>query len=902
MTVLAARGSVRRIVSRFRCTVPLLATVIVGTVRGAEVAEPLLPELVPPFSESSARATAEAEADVLWIRTMAADAVEAGFFAVAEGLYRKGLSLPAVDPASRRELSLGLATALIAQEKPDAAGAVLDSLEVSGDGAWAIRSAAVAFLRSDFAAVEDRLSGIAVDALPAADQGWFHFLRAMLFERTDDRKRADESFERALSAVTSNAQAAVFRLAQVQGQLRAGEASEGLVAQLKRLMEEKQGQRIGYQYALQYAVVLQTLERSQEAIEVLARQRQILPPGEEELRDQTLLMLGLIGLAGGDPVQGRQAFRDLLMYGSDRELQQAALIRLASTAPTQGGPATTSLRTLYDSLLAREPTHQLYENLLFFSAELALRNSDFVRAETDVESLLTRYPGTALRANALAVLASSSWQGQRYRNAANYVGQLRALSDVEFKKVGLAVLQGECYYRAGLQAGVVADFRNAAEVYSAAQAFLEATDGGEPTVGISRGTIFFQQVMATIRSGDLNGAAGLLDNRALTENVDPESRWQAEWNFVRALQTSGRVDDAFRRAEMLADVEAVPPELRLRFLWLSAQLSLDTGRPGDTGAKVERVLTFLESEAAQGVTASTRSQVASNAALLAAQARLETLDVEAGMRAMEELRARYPGSRAALYSFIVQARYLAIENQLVDAQRLLTKLADDYRDSEYASLALYEAALQAERRGQDAYLIEATQLLERMAKEYPDERYQFPAHLKQADISRRLLRFGAAEQIYEFLENTFPNHPDQSFVQLSLADTLLAQSANASEKFEGAITRLERLAVLPGAGTDLRVEAGHKLAHAWQVHGSAERASLLYWEVYERFLGKVETQPELGARGRYWLSRTLFELGQLEENAGRRESARKAYEAVLAHGLPGEKLARGRLGRFQSGI
>ncbi|MGH8021377.1 MAG: tetratricopeptide repeat protein, partial [Opitutaceae bacterium] len=324
-------------------------------------------------------------------------------------------------------------------------------------------------------------------------------------------------------------------------------------------------------------------------------------------------------------------------------------------------------------------------------------------------------------------------------------------------------------------------------------------------------------------------------------------------------------------------------------------------KAGDTAERVDRVLAFLESAEGMRVTEDERVKVASNAALLAAQARLETGDVEGGMQAMEALREKYPGSRAALFSFIVQARYLAMENQLVEAQRLLTRLADDHRESEYAPLALYEAALQAERRGQDAYLIEATQLLDRVAKEYPDERFQFPARLKQADISRRLLSFGAAEQIYEYLENTFPSHPDQAFVQLSLADTLLAQSANAPEKFEGAITRLERLAVLPDAPADIRIEAGHKLAHAWQVHGSPERASLLYWEVYERFLGDAEGEPEFGARGRYWLTRTLFELGQLEENAGRRDNALRAYEAVLAHGLPGEKLARARLGRFQSG-
>jgi outer membrane protein assembly factor BamD (BamD/ComL family) len=886
------------------CLLVLLAVFGFGPVGGSVRAADVLPvalEQTPPLADAAFRDQVRAEVDLAWLETLAGSAMGAGFYAIAEGFHRQALDTPGIAAERRLAMGLGLTTALLAQSKTDEAARLLESLSPPDNAAWDLRRALLAFQRDEFDVMGSVLERLAVDDLERDERAWFHFLRAERAERAGRRSEADGAYEEALAGATSSAQAAVFRLAQLQSRLRAGEATEGLAAQLRRQMEEAQGQRIGFQYGLGYAVVLQALGRGEEAVAVLTRQRDLLPPAEADLRDQTLLVLGLIGLTGADPARGRQAFRELLVQGQDVVLQRAALLRLAAATSTQGVATTAGLRQFYDQLLARTPAHPLFEELLFFSAELALRNGDLVRAESDVESLLTRYPGTALRSHALAVLASAAWLGERYRNAASHVAQLRAIETDPRQDVALAALQGECFYRAGLQTGSAADFRNAGEAYAAAERSREASGVEENVRTFTTGTLLYQRVMSAIRAGDLNGAGELLDAAGTSSGEDAESRWQAHWNLLRAMQAAGEVDAAARRVERLADIAEAPAGLRLRFLWLSAQLSLDTGNAADTAARVARVLAFLQEVDPQNVERSVRAEVASNAALLAAQARMETGETEEGVAAMEALRRDYPGSRAALYSFVVQARYLEMSNQIVEAQRLLTRLADEHRDSEYAPLALYEAALLAERRGQDAFLIEATQLLDRMAREFPDERHQFPARFKQAEISRKLLRFAAAEQLYLFLESAFPGHPEQAFVQLALADTLLAQSTSAPGKFEGAITRLERLAVLPGADADLRAEAGHMLGLAWSGHGNPDRAALLYWEVYERFLGAGTQGRELGARGRYWLSRTLFDLARIEEAAGRRDNARRAYEAVLRHGLPGERLARGSLGSFQSG-
>ncbi len=871
---------------------------LVGALHGQDVELPR--DLPAPLVPTSAREQAARETGTFREVLLGESAVAAGFFSIGEGFLRPALEREGVDGELRRRIRLGLVTALIAQNRGDDALAELEAVEGGRDGPWLIRRAAIDLLRRDLAAVAARLGEIDVASLGEGEAAWHQFLQAMVLDRQGDRQRADLAFETAAAGAASSAERALFRLAQLQGRLETGEATEGLAAQLRRLMEDNAGRRIGHQFALQYAVVLDKLGRRPEAIALLNRQRAQIPAEEADLRDQASLLLGLV--AGAASAEGRTAYRELLTRGADPELQRVALLRLAADAPQASGVATGGLRQLLDELLAAPEAHALTEDLLYFRAELAMRSREFEAAEQDVNALLTRFPGTALRRNALALLASSAWQSARYRSAASHVGRLRDELPAGSERAGLSALLGECLYRAGMQTGTPEDFRSAAEAYGAAQGelgggFLPAAN----PAGIRIGAVFFQRVMATLRAGEAGAAEALLDDPGATRGVDPESRWQAEWNLVRFFQLQGRGTEAFRRLDALAVSAEAPAGLRLRFLWLGAQLSLDVGRGADTAGRVDRVLAFLGGDEGAAIEAPVRTDVASNAALLAAQARLETGDTAGGIVLLERLRSEYAGSRAALFSFIVQARYLAADNQLVDAQRLLTSLADNHRRSEYAPLALYEAALQAERRGQDAFLNEASQLLERLATEYPQEQYQFPARLKQADLSRRLNRFGAAEQIYLYLENTFPNHPERASVQLSLADTLMAQASTDATKFEGAISRLERLAVLPAADPDLRAEAGFKLAHGWQVRGDAPRASRLYWELHERFLGDAVRAASLGARGRYWLARGLLELGRIEETAERLDNARRVYEAVLAHGLPGEKLARGRLGRFQPG-
>ncbi len=851
------------------------------------------------------------DADTAWTAILAQRALQAGLHHLAEGLFRQALARPEITGESRRTLELGLVSALLAQGAHEDALKVLEQMEGEHDGAWELRRAIVDYEADHHDRIEERLESIAVDKLPPADVAWAHFLRAVVKEAAGEPTHAETAFQEALAASMSAAASAWIHVAEFQMRLNTDEPSEALLKQIEKTMDEFAGRPLGYEATLQYAAALARLGRKPEAVQALLKQRRALPAGETELRDKTRLLLGLI--AGVDSPDGYSAMLDLLEQGSDTGFQRIALQRLADAADTEGSLARAGLPQLLDSLLKRTPPHPLTEDLLYYRAALALRppNPSLERAEADANALLAQFPGSALRPAALALLASSSWQRERYRTAADYVTRLRnEITDLR-QRTRLAVLAAECHFRAGQQAEIAEDYRNAADAYATAQEDMakltEQIGAQEATLaaGVTAGSIFFHHALALLNSGNLDGTAALLTSPVAT-TINPDDRWQAVWNYVRQLQLKKRSAEAFTRLEQWGAADDTRPELRLRFLWLIAQLTLETGRSSETPARVAALRDFLAGPDGGKVPPEDREQVEPNAALLLAEAQLDQNQAEAGFQALDQLRHDYPRSNAAIYSYIIQARHLSATGQLVEAQKLLRDLADQYPDSEYAPRALYEAAEQAKKRGADAYMIEARDLLEKLATSYPKSRFVYAARLEQGDILRRLNQFAAAEQVYLLLENSpAPSEAYRNIAQLSLADTLLAQVDNDPTKFEAAISRLERLTDLPPpADPDLRIEAGFKLGYAWQKHGNADRAAEIYWDLYQRVFGQPRPgRPSLtlGTRGPYWMARTLLELGEIEARAGRRDQAHRAYQSILDRGLPGRDVVQGRLDALAAG-
>jgi tetratricopeptide (TPR) repeat protein len=268
---------------------------------------------------------------------------------------------------------------------------------------------------------------------------------------------------------------------------------------------------------------------------------------------------------------------------------------------------------------------------------------------------------------------------------------------------------------------------------------------------------------------------------------------------------------------------------------------------------------------------------------------------------LRKLRADFPSSDAAVYSYIVEADRYAQQDKVIDAERLLTKLADDFPNSPYAAYALYQAALQAERLGTDANLKAAYKFLETLVtnSKYAASDLIFPARMRQGDLLRELNQFPQAQLVYESLVNNpaTPNS-DSILAQLALAECHNAQSANSPAHADSAKRIFEDLVERVDATADVRVEAGYNLGVILS-RTDRDKAQAVWWnDVVDAFLVKPGGPKDLGPKGRWWIARTLLDVGALYEQQGRLEEARRAWTLLIDSGLPGDSLARQRLARF----
>ncbi|HYC71370.1 MAG TPA: hypothetical protein VEB66_09200, partial [Opitutaceae bacterium] len=741
----------------------------------------------------------------------ARQALQAGFPGSAAIAYRELLAAPGLPAEVRPRLVLALVTALLDSAQLAAAEAALQAYDGPRDTAYHLRAGLLAANARRWPQVRAALEAGRIEDLPAVDRGWWHFLQAMLADSDGDLSRATTLYEQAAGAAGSEQARSRFLLSQEQARLRAGQASEAQLATFRRSMETHQGTGLGYSYARSYAAALFELGRAQEAQQVLQRQLDTVPPSERDAADRLRLIFGLI--AGESSEAGRRALATLVERGQQAETQRIALQLLTRGARTVA--ARDRLRADLANWINAPAAHPIEEDLVLALALLELEDSNLpghlADAERHARRLLEEFPASPLRPAALGVRLSVAWEEQRYRAVADVVAQLRALLPAGPERAELGVLLAEAFFRAR-------DYPSAAAAYEAA--LREAAAVAEP------GKLIFQRSLAEILSGRPDQAARVLDEAASNPEFDAISRWQAEWNLVKELQVRGQAADALARVERLLQEGAagVAPELRIRLLWLQADLSFDLDRHEAALRLADALLAELPGAA--GVDQPTRAKVAGNTLLLKAQALLALGREAEGTAALEQLRVQYRGTAASAYSFVVQAARLTSQGKLAEAQKVLTELADSLEeflrgrpeilDPEreelrgFASLALYEAAMNAERQGLDRNLREAHNLLERIKRDHPRDDLRFYAMLKQGDLLRNLNDFPASRQVYEEILISYAQHPDVLLAQLALADTLFALGANSVVNYESAAALFERLRDLPSAPVDLRAEAGFK--------------------------------------------------------------------------------------------
>lgn len=844
----------------------------------------LLGQMAAPAPLTDAGATAAVAPGGRIVAESRADgALQAGFPATAAEAYRELLGGAGLPDESRHRLQLALVTALMDAGDVPAAEKALAAYAGPHDSAYELRAGLLAVNARRLPQAKAALAAGKLEELNAVDKGWWHYLEALVAEAEGNFPAANQFFAAASNAAVSDLERARFMLGQEQARLRSSQTNEAELATTKDNMERLQGTRQGYVFAQAYATGLALLRRESEAQAVLQAQLAVLPPSERAMADQFRLMLGLI--AGERSDAGRRAFRQLLRDGQKPETQRLALQLLARGATTAAERE--QLRRDLTELLGSPTPNRIVEDLMLTRAQLALVDKDYAHAEEDARALLERYPGSNLKAAALGVRLAVAWDLKRPRTAAEVITQLRELLGPGRERAELGVLLAEAFFRAE-------DYRNAANAYDAA---LHESPSVVPS-----GVLIFQRVLSDIRAGQLEQAAAQLDAAAGNPGFDPMNRWQAEWNLVKEMQVRGDTAAAYARVNRLlaAGAQGVPEELRIRLMWLRAKLAFDNGQPQATLQQIDELLALLP--AGGQLDPALRTSVTSTTLLLRAQALLALNRDKEGTAVMEKLRADYQASPAAQYSYLVQASYLSNQRgDLAGAQGVLVSFVDNeaYRRSAYAPLALYDAALNLERQGLDRQLREAYQRLERLINDYPQDDLVFYARLKQGDLMRKLNEFATARQLYEYLVNNYAGHPDELLAQLALGDCYFAQATNSVSNYESATSIFERLRDLPSAPVDLRTEAGFKWGYALEKRQQTAKAQTVFWGIVNDFLLDAGAAAKLGAKGRYWVSRSLLELGQINEDAGQLDEAQRAYRLIIDQKLYGGAQAQAKLARFR---
>ena len=818
-------------------------------------------------------------------------AQELGFPATAVELYRAALAAPSADRAT---LTLGLVTALLDDGRIAEAESALNGWIGLRGSAWQLRAGLAAVTARKIDAAKAALAAVKETELAPSDRAWWFYLQGLLAGESGDVKATNKFFEQAQAAAVTELARTRFRLDAERILLRrSGTGNEADLAGQRQAMTRFAGQATGYGAARTYAANLNALGRKSEAVAVIQQQLLGLPRDERQFADDFRLWLGLI--AGATDGAGRAALLELVAGGRDGVRQRLALRLLAQAS--EKNPGRGQLRAELGRWIAETPAHALQEEFYLYRANLLLGDKSYAAAEDDARALLEKFPGSPLRAEAWEVLTGAAWEQRRYRLAADSAKKAAAALPAGARRAELGVLVAEAWFRAQ-------DFRPAADAYAAV--LRDPPAGLKPDI---LSALRFQRVQAEIEAGTPEAAQTVLDALAAEPGFAVEDRWQAEWNLARALQARGAsgVAAAFARVERLlgGTVEAgLPAKLRARLEWLRARLALDV-EPAQPAKALEYLRALAPEALAKSLaneSVALRTELASAAALLQAQALFKQGKEEAGVAQLKKLREDFKDSDAAVASYLEEADHYAKQFNAVQAQQLYTDLADKFPGNINAPYALYFAALQAEARGDgDATLKEAQNLVDKLVQKYPQSELVFAARLKQGHLLRKLSQFPQAQQTYESLVNAFATSPDVVLAQLALAECHNAQAASDPSHLESALVLLEHVRDRVDAPLDVRIEAGFNLGVVLRQRGELEKAAVGWWrDVVSPFLldAKMAAQLSERAKGRYWMARTLIEFGGLREQQGKLEEAKEAWLLLLKAGLPGEAQAKARLAKY----
>lgn len=842
-----------------------------------------------PLVGDPAYATGEASAlKHDWKANAARSALRSGLSATATDIYRSLYQNPEIPGTDKAEIALDYIAALIAQARYDEASEVLTAIE--GSKATNRRSLYAACLTygkakasvRDYANLRSELSGIEPNKLPQVDLPWYYLLRGVLADSEGDTKEAEAYFQKAESSAGSSLQSALFSSLVLRQKILASPTDKDLLVEIREKFEAMAGQSAAFPFLREYVVLLHASGKDAEAIRVLEAELAEVGSGYSiDERASLLLLKGLI--LGLDSSAGWASFRELVRAGIDSEATMIALQLLGSAEGRED-----DLMALLNEIISRPEPHPLIAQLHYMRCQLALANPELTAlAEADAAYLLEQFPGFSEIDNVYRLLAYAALQREppQYRVAADYLLDLRDQPSVPKSVARLNRLIGDCYF-------LNQDYANAVDFYDAATS-------GENTDSASSG-VLLRLLISQIRSGRFEAALANIDQADFARRIGNADRWRAEWILAMAFQARGQPGRALERLRSLTgrDTSSVPVFLDLRLRWLEAHISLQLGDNSEVLDEIDALLVRIDSLPQDALSPEENLRLKSELLLLQVKTMIAMGEAEPALDLIARIRADFRGNIAAQRTYFAESAYHASLGDFRAAKQVLKNFTSEYSDSALVPQALFEAAFYGQSQGSDSYG-EAVVLFDRLIQEHPESELAYYSGLKQGDLLRLMNDFAGAQLVYENLINRFPTHRLRYAAELSRADCIAALAQDNDDQLVEALAILERLVDRSDLPVEVQIEAGYKWGSILMRNENSAEAKTVYGLVASRYLFDAQKASALNSVGSYWLSRTIFSLGDLLEDEDNSSEAARLYRKLVAFNLPGRRLALSRIGQLQ---
>ena len=810
----------------------------------------------------------------------AKSAMDYGFFSVAEGILKELIARQTeLDDDTLREIREELVEVLLNRGKIAEAETVFNALSDDGSNAHTFLNLLLLYQKGaateEIQAVLTELDG--ADLGP--DQAWVDMIHGILLARAgnvaESRRVLDLAQEKAVNSFQRSwMEALIWREEILQGV-----ADESLAISLKAQVDNAVNPVVASQFVQQLAIVLKRLNREQDAVREVENQLSVLNDSQREQKDRLFMFLAL--LTGRDSGKAKFAIEDILLRGKSERIRSMAFYFWLSSVRLDSG---NDAQFLNDVIQAR-PNDVLKNE---FSYVLALRSffqGDLESCSRWIDQIMRSNAEQKLQESCLRMMVAVCWSQTppQYRLATEHLQRLKGMTTDTVEQDRLTLLIADSYFLNG-------DYENALPNYrylSGANTLPEESD-----------EILYKLTSCYLRLGNIDGARPILDEFHANGGQSRELVWGSEWNFNLELVSQNRADEAINRLQALNESLSLETEgewnyaAQMRLRWLLGFLHFQNQHFRRCNRLCETSISEYQEypQAQQEALSVVRDEVQ----LLNARALFALGQEETALGILQGLRDT-GNSETAASSYMIEARYYWSKSDMVNAQRALIRLADQYPASQYAPVALYEAAMNVESRGTESSDQEAIRLYERISSDFPNHPLNFMSKLRQGDLLRKSNQFALAIQFYENMLREYNGDERLYLVEIALGESYLALGSTRADYIDEATRILERIFDLSNLPLEARLEAGTKAASGLMKVNRSYRAQELLWRVVLSVISEPESSHRLGASGRYWLARAALMLSeQLIDNGETAEVYRLLEMAERMH-LPGVNLIRNRL-------